>query len=577
FQTSWFIEPIPSNPGPQTVYFLGKDWAQRGTGVISGLNPGVNHQVRLWARDCFGNEMVGTFAELSTEPAIQFSADPRLTVQVIHPDSLRLRWIPAITEALGRSVQFLSWGIYYGETPDNINELIAVSNDSVFDIGGVDSLEKGFFDVRVISDRILAEPKPHFVWPPPGATVSGMNSILLHDMLHRAHWDSFTVVLDPETDSTVIGSSWSTPWTESGRIGFPFDFSTINPGPHVLRATVVDPSGGSFQTDSPLLCTPLFQRNFFTQWQNILHAYLLDTVGVTWQSPHNPLGIVWHTSKGQHYGSPATIEYEPYQPGDSLIMIKILVPTAQKYLSDSKYDFDDGSQQYIAVEQDSTPRVPRENIACCCDGLLIHSSGNDEGNYGEGDGAAPLGAIVTCVNGEYFVGFAFEVELTLKYVKADNPGECSFGQDCKRTEITEIGQCDPGWKPAKRPGTPTYKKHKGSQYPYDGAMRGNDDYRRNYHGETLDLSEQVKGKIRWWDRPWSSGTIPEGVSIRLKRDASFFARADPECPSGTWNCCRTWEVHWDVVFCEDCSIIQLTPPELTNEQSPLECPGLAGD
>ncbi|MCC6476367.1 lamin tail domain-containing protein, partial [bacterium] len=91
FQTSWFIEPIPSNPGPQTVYFLGKDWAQRGTGVISGLNPGTNYQARLWARDCFGHEMVGTFAELSTEPAVQFSADPRLTAQVIHPDSLRLR------------------------------------------------------------------------------------------------------------------------------------------------------------------------------------------------------------------------------------------------------------------------------------------------------------------------------------------------------------------------------------------------------------------------------------------------------------------------------------------------------
>jgi len=579
FATSNWVAPSPAMYPPDPVFVTLGMWGQGGRGVISGLAPAASYEVRLRTQDCAGTVAIGPSAMMATEPAFDLVTDPDLTIQVVHPDSVRLSWNPVITESLGRNVQGLTWGVYFGTLIDLSDDLIGTTTTGSYVFGDVDSLQQGYFVVRALGEEVLNQPHPFISWPPANSELAGLNTVVIQDYLHQSLWDSFTVVLDPETDAILLGSSHRNPWDLAEKNAVAYDFSAVTPGPHTIRATVFDPSAGSFTSDIHIIARSLFQRDFNVNWDQLRYLYLLDTVGVTWQMPYAPTDVLWETSKGQRYGSPAVVEYEPTNPLDSLVLIKIKIPTLQRYLSEYDDWFDDNTQEFAGVEQEEPVKVPKVNISCCCDNLEIRTAGVSDGTYC-GQKNVPLGATVTCAGGNYEVSFAFEVVLTLKYFISEVPADCYWGQDAKGDRSAEIGTCKNGaFVPLKPPDREEFhKEYGGVEYPRGGAAYGNDDYRPDRHGGTLDQSQQIRGKVRWWDKPGVEGPLPGGgLAIRYTANDAFFARADPQCQPVNIECCRSWEIVWDVTFCADCSIIQTTPPTFQNEQTPLTCPALAAN
>ncbi len=581
FATSHFADwPIGISDFP--VYYGPEFWARHGTGYLGGLMPSTPYLVRLRAMDCVGAEVIGPAASISTRREVAPVIDADLTIKFVSPDSIDLRWYNAVSDTNGQALPNQGFAVYSGTSSSDVTEPVAVVQGGSVRLAVEDTIPRAFFLVRALADGVFGPPSPVITWPPESSVLAGLNSVVIQDFLHDQHWDSFRVTVDSAGIPVVIGSSWSSPWTESGEHVAVADFSRFGVGPHTITAHVVDHQNQTWSQSVAVTVVPLPHANFTASYSLTSGTFVLDTAGVTSSAPI--ADFLWMTSVyGEFYGPAINFQYQTNL--DSVSGVEVQPQTTEaggKALTEEANKPAAGDNG--GVEPATEPAIPKEDLNWCCDNMVIHTAGNVEGDYGQKKGAAlPRGAIVACnaATGEYIVAFAFEIELTLKATKEGDP--LYFGQDCKRTSSDELGRCSAGPPPTfkslrKRSIVTGHKKYKGTDYPRAGAARGNDDYRPDNHYNSTDTKQLGKGKVRWFDAPNVRGALPGwDLAVRQKREAEFIARADPQCAEFTAICCRQWEVVWDVTICPDCSIIQHTPPTFQNEVTPNDCPDLAGN
>ncbi|MFH1010742.1 MAG: hypothetical protein V1784_05850 [bacterium] len=586
FATSEFVH-FDGISGPNPDWATASIWGQEGTGAIRGLEPNTDYQVRLRARDCTGAEAVGPAVDFSTLPDIVVDNLPELTIHALDANTVELRWDPVVKDTAGNPLPNLGYIVYMGAIPGIIDSIIGSSTSGMFQVD-ISGDQKGFFYVSPILQGVSDEPRPFISWPPNGAVISGVNTVVVQDFAHSFQWDSLRVEIDSAGVPVLIGSSFNNPWRYSGKRAAATDFNRFEPGEYVITATVVDEQDRSWISSIAVMIVPRPFSSYVAQYDPERSVFILDTTGVTGVTG-NIAEIYWPTSTaGERYGSPIEFEWKP--GNDSLTVVKPFIKLEDKVLTDDLEWLNYEDIWGGVVPEYLYEVVPVDSVDFCCLLLSIKTAGTADGTYG-GNAGLTLGPLVDCMNGVYTVGYRFEVEVIWYPIRV--PGSYYYGQDAKGDRTTTLGHCGgtpPAFTPLPAPaGNPNtqHKNYNGVNYPRAGAAYGNDDYRPDNHGNTLDAN--IPGRrVRWYDRPSNTGQLPVGqdvngnlvgYAVRSQGNDQYFARADPECPPvpPVW-CCKQWDLVWDVVFCENCTpIIQNTPPTIQNIVTPSPCPALAAN
>ncbi len=572
FATSNYMQMFGGN-GPDTAYATASFWGHEGPSAITGLDPGRTYQVRLHARDCTGYQVIGPVSGMTTPPEVTAPIHPdSLVIQVVSPDSLQLSWSQPRT---GSPVpwEVANYAVWVHATPSDVGHVVAHTQGRSIRLplsAGI----RGFYTVIPDLTGNYDQPSPFIAWPPNGAVLCGVNSIVIGDYLHSSQWDSFRVMVGPQP----VGSNLNNPWGETNKRAVSVNFAEFGTGPMPVTVTVVDHHGRAFSNTINVMVQTLPRSSFTPQYIAATQTVLADTAGYVPPSLGGIVDFLWEGSLiDERYGHVISFPWETRF--DSLVVLHCIPIPSIKILSESPNWFADASEVAGVKPVVSDPAVPFSEIACCCDNLELRTSGTTNGVYSAKKNL-PLGPIVRCNagTGEYTIAFAFEVEVTMKYKLAPMSSDCSWGQNCKRTSITVHGACDSldNFVPAIPAVVDTdYKNYGGHDYPRDGAAWGNDDYRPDSHGATQDQSQQIKGKIRWYDWPARTGVLGLDEAIRDHRRAMFSARVDPQCVPLNIICCQTWELEWDVTICPNCVIHQTIPPNIFNYSTPAVCPALA--
>ncbi len=582
FVTSMYVD-FPFGSSIYPVFKTAPWWGKNSAHIISGLSPSTTYEVRLVARDCMG---VMALSPITIETTLEMlslqSMSPiDLTIRPLGNDMIRLQWDPTITADNGRDLQGAQWVVLYGPTEATIDQILTMTTDGIFDIdvSGLPSI--GFYAVQAIADNVLNTPQPIIAWPPNSARLAGQNTIVLNDFLHLSLWQDYEIWLDMSSSPVLLGTDHINPWNLAGINGIPVDFSHTSPGPHTITAHVNFIDGTFADVTQAIEIVPLPFSNFTATHDSGTGLFTVDTTGVggTW----SPLiDIIWETSQaGTFHGGQATF---PWYPGmDSLILVNPIPISIERVITESSTIPEDpllnGGVTTIALIPGDFD-IPWITIRCCCDGMLLRTSGVSNGTYGD-EKDIPLGPVLTCKDGNFEVGFSFEMVVFIRFEIAEAWEMCYWGQDAKgdrtRETVTCTGGPPPtGFTPLDPPVSRTrHKNYGGTDYPHGGDDYGNDDYRPDRNGGYLDTKRLLHGRVRWWDEPSSSGSVPAtaGLGTHVTINDSFIARADPDC-EGEF-CCKGWDHVADVTFCSDCTIITTTAPTLQNEATPAVCPALA--
>lgn len=564
---------------PNPEYHTAGSWGQESALAILGLQAETPYQVRCRAEDCAGAWLLSPSATYTTPPPIPVEDHSHLVLQNFpSSNEIHLSWDNVVRDNNGRVLPILGWAVMRGVYPDLIDSLIGINTTGAFSVN-ISSLNKAFFQVvPIVTDFDV--PHPFIAWPPDNAVLSGLNTVIVQDYLHEARWDSFRCVIDPSGPATVIGTNSDDIFTESEKTGFVFDFSDLPAGEHTVTIIVYDCCGNSYaspvELDWVVDSTPDY-ISFDAIYDDTRGMFVCDTLnGSGIDSPL--VDIWWQNTQGQEGFGP--IWSFPWLGGDSLILVKPFPITVAKVLTETPVaDYRDPLEHVGTVPQTTDATIDLYEISCCCDNLEILTSGTARGEY-QGEKNRRLGAKVRCEDGNYLVDYAFEVVITYKYYLVESGGtSCSCGQDCKRTDTRTVGNCVNGAFVPLNPavGDTSHKKVGNTEYPRDGSSYGNDHYGSRPGDSGTDRSEL--GRDSWYDRPKNKGELPtrggEPLAIRVKRTAQFFARADPNCEPQQAECCRQWDLDWDVTFCEDCDTLSHQAPIIHNEITPANCPALA--
>jgi hypothetical protein len=571
FMSAMFVQPAIGH-GSDPAYLTASMWAVMAHGAITGLSPNTTCQVRLRARDCTGLEIIGPSATMTTRPAFNPGSLPfGLTIRSVNADSIELNWQPLDEEAHHNG--FVDVTVYVDESVNGPGQPVAVTTANSIRLPVTSP--RSFYSVRANFSGTFAGIHPYIAWPPEGALLSGSNTVIVNDFLHVNEWDSFRV----DVNGQFVGSNRNCPWSESGVRGIPVDFGQFDHGPAMIQVTVVTPQGVVVTVAGLVMIQSTGHAEFVPHYYELPRPMAsADTANVQPPSAGGVVNYLWEMSKvDERYGT--SISFDWPASADSLVLIHCSPIPDMKILTEDpnwyKYAAEPAGVKTVTFD----PVVWVWGIHCCCDDMTILSAGTANGDYG-GTKNFPLGAIVRCdpETRDYFIGFSFEIEATIKWELAEDFIICYWGQDCKRTSTTETGSCNNAgvFQPAVPPETETsHKEHGGNDYPRDGANWGNDDYRPDNHGETLDMSQLIKGTVRWLDVPNIRGTRPRNRAIRDTRHAAFSARIDPQCQPVNIICCQQWEVEWDVTICPGCVVTQTVAPRIFNQSTPADCPTLA--
>jgi hypothetical protein len=571
FTTSSFALFVEGNNTASYFETAGR-WGFEGTGAITGLNPGSTYQVRLHARDCTGLDVIGPPSSLTTPPDITVPIrSDSLVIQLVAPDSLQLSWSQPRTG--GPLWEVTDYLVRFHSSVSDSGHVVAITPERGIRIP-LPAVSLGFYTVEPLLTGNYDQPSPFIAWPPDGAVISGRNSIVIDDYLHAAQWDSFRVAIG----SVPVGSNLNNAWGETGKRAISVDFAALGTGPMHITATVVDRSGRTFTNAINVMVEALPHASFTPEYSATSQTVSADTAGYVPPSVGGIVDFLWEGSLiDERYGHAISFPWET--SFDSLVVLHCTPIPSIKMLTESPNWFTDADEKAGVKPVVEDPAVPFSEIACCCDNLELRTTGTCNGVYGSQKNV-PLGPIMRCDpdTREYTIGYAFEVEVTIKYKLAHMSSDCSWGQNCKRTSIYEVGTCDNlgGFVPSNPAESDTsYKTFNGTRYSRDGADWGNDDYRPENHGATQDQSQQIKGKIRWHDWPARQDTRPLNRAIRDHRRAIFSARVDPQCMPVNIICCQTWELEWDVTICPGCDVHQTIAPHIFNNVTPQDCPALA--
>ncbi len=561
--------------GPGSEPFGWWWWGNYGPGMIQGLEPNTTYEVRLRARDCTGAEAVGAATSMTTPPSGDIDEGQfELVIHHVAPGMIELNWNPVVLNSNGDELEVSTFIVRRHTTFGDPGVIEAYTEASSIQLPTTEH-DISFFTVQAELTGNYDQPSPFIAWPPDGATVAGLNTVSIMDPLHKQQWDSFRV----EVNSVVVRSNLDNAWGESGRTAAVVDFELIQLGLTSVSAIVVDKDGQSHTSTIVVNNVPVKRSQFTAVYDPSTHVFTADTANTSGLTGGEQ--FLWYASTGtERYDRPITLEWKP--EFDSLVVLRPVVvePSIVLIEETSGLHTEDPLEPYALYVSFELPTIPRFLIKCCCDNMVLRTAGNANGNYG-GVKNFPLGPRVFCdpATREYEIGFSFELEVTIKWEFGDEFVECYTGQDCKRTSITDYGDCDAddNFVPLDPAVSDTsHKQHGGNSYPRDGDSWGNDDYRPDRHGETWDNSQLILGKrIRWIDIPSVSGTRPSGYALRDRRNAIFSARVNPQCEPVNIICCRQWELRWDVTICPGCVITQTIPPEIFNEVTPADCPTLA--
>ncbi len=578
FATGLFLQPL-GGLDAAAAFLSPEGWESYGFGVINGLEPLTTYQVRFRLRDCTGVETPGPSASFTTDPPIVMRP-LNTTLRLLNATTLELNWDSVVRDTADRPLQNEGFEIYHQPSLIVEPEFIMLSLTGVYSFP-LPPDPQGFYQVQPLVNPIYLGPRPVIAWPPENATLSGLNTVVIHDYYHLSEWDSFRVEMDGPNGTVLLGSSFNNPWTESDQRMATADFSIYGSGPHTITVTVVPHVGSPItlvrhvNVIQPPHCEFTASYDPGTSMFNLTPANLQNVNGPV-------LDYYWQTSQfGDFWGPSIQFHWDP-AINDSLTVVSVYPYTPAVYLTDEEPQYLNPAEAGGVVPETVTTTIFWFRIECCCDNLELRTTGTADGTYYDRAGNAtqnyPLGPQLSCdpATNQAHVGFAFEVVLTYKYKIGDVPWVfCSSGQDCKRTDNDEIGTCAGGVFTATKILPPDHKNVGGVDYPANGPNYGNDDYRPNKHGGTYD-PKTTPGKIRWIDIPHADFTLKNNKAIHSTRIAHFVARADPQCQPVNIICCRSWDLNWDVVFCQNCSqIIPTTPPAITNEQTPANCPALA--
>ncbi|MBL0061064.1 MAG: CHRD domain-containing protein [bacterium] len=578
FAHSWFIDEFGVQSELPEFHTLGI-WGSGSAGVILGLEPSTLYSVRLIANDCTGSTLTGGATTRSTGVEVHTVDSTELVITRVDADSIKLSWNPVVTTTEGDTMPTLGFSVFAGNTSGLFDELVGNSTTGEITLQMGSSVTKFFQVSPIIAD--YESPHPFISWPPDGVTLSGLNSVVILDYLHSEQWDSFEVIVDPAGAATVIGTNWNDPVTERDAATIQYDFDNLVDGPHIVSFRVYDFDGSlilpSADVNIVVEHRPAYV-SFAADYNTVSKQFSCDTLNAVGLES-GLVDIWWQNTQGQQgYGPSFDFIWDGQ---DSLNLVKPIPVISPNVLSENSITAYLSPAEHAGV-------VPRETfttidfafISCCCDNLQLLTGGAAEGEY-QGEKNRTLGPRVSCANGEYNVSYAFEVVITYKYFLVESGGVlCEYGQDLKRTDTRTVGECTDATTftplvPAV--GSTGHKKEGTTQYPFSGSSYGNDHY-GSRPGDT-GVVETTLGKKSWYDRPESKGKMPRNaagpLAVKVKREAQFVASAMPQCAPVNVVCCRQWDLSWEIIFCEDCSIRQLTPPTITNEVTPGDCPELA--
>ncbi|MBU1984349.1 hypothetical protein KJ815_08065 [bacterium] len=525
----------------EPVWATAREWGKEGFGVITDLEPETAYSVRLHARDCAGAEMVGLPSLLSTAPPLPLDIVPELTILVVNPDTVELNWNPAIQDTAGDPLLNYGFLVYIGSEYGFVDSIVGWTTEGTLRVP-VGEIEAGFLHVEPVLAGVHDLPSPFISWPPDGAKVCGLNSILIQDHVHKFQWDSFRVEIDSAGLPALLGSSWDNPWSFAGNDMAVADFDDHDPGPHTLTATVVDLQGRSWVTTSMIEIVPAPFATYQASYDSLRHVFTLDTIA-PFVCPGPVAEIYWPLSTGsERYGGSVQFEWKP--EWDSMTVVKpFAIPVDKIETTEDDQPINPEDPVVGVVPDPQEPEQPEDQIGWCCVSLTVIP--------GQPYFHCPKG------QGPVKVGLPFKVKVKWKAEK--NVGAYSHGQEAKGTRTTTFGECrvpGPTFTPTSGPNVPgvsvKHKRKNGVDYPMDSTQYGDDDYTRARKDEKMRTS--IKNlTTEWTDFPRDSVTNkPNGLSVRLQGRSEFKAWARTRCPGTQPSaCCKLFNIDWDVVCCRN--------------------------
>lgn len=564
---------------------LSSVWAMEGPGAIYFLEPSTFYQVRLHTRDCVGATAVGLPALMNTAPEIVVDSSHNLTVEVVMPDSVELRWDTLVIDYGGNIIPHAGFEILSGRKPDSVLTNVGYSIDGYFTMRR-DTSTQLYFRVKPIIYGGYDVHVPVIMWPPDGAWLYGENHVMLWDVAHDASWDSFRIEMDSLGFPALLGSNLDFPRTPGSPAEVRADFEAYGYGPHYITATIVDEQGRSWVTGEFITIAPRPSANFDASFDPALNRFSAQALNYT-NLTGNLVDTWWFCNmSGERTGS--LIQFD-YLPGQDSISLLIPFPQTDFKLWTDELEWPHESLANIGVEVptpgqpvDDVEETPEELDICCYD-MYLNTSGKDH------SGAATLGPIVECkkerdTHQYYTVGYRFEMVIVWEVVRGEY--NYSFRYDEKSTVITTQVECkqisgvdsfkvvrDKKGKAISdtthhRAYDPDLRRYR--DYPNDEADLGRGGRSGRAERGPMPAKPEVGQTVNSYkrvspvrDQAREKNYDPTGGSgWREEADFEYLAVAKDECPGD--ECCRRWRTWWDVVFCPNC----VPPP---NE---LESPNL---
>lgn len=563
FSSSEYID-LDGNVAVEPVWATAREWGKEGTGAITDLEPGTEYGVRLHARDCSGSELVGLPSLWSTVPPFPVDTVHELTILVVNADTVELNWNPVIQDMSGEPLLNYGFLVYIGSEPGFADSVVGWTTEGTWRVPITD-IESGFFHVEPVIAGVQDQPCPFIGWPPDGAKVSGLGSILIHDYAHAFQWDSFRVEIDSAGLPALLGSSWDNPWHFSGRNMAVADFRNYEPGTHTLTATVVDMQGRSWIATSEIEIVPAPFATYQASYDSLRRIFTLDTIP-PFVCPGPLAEIYWPLSTGsERYGGSIQFEWRP--DGDSMTVVKpFAVPLDKIETTEDDQPINTSDPAVAVVPEPEEPAKPEEQIGWCCVSLTV----------------VPGQPYFHCPKGQGPVKVGLPFKVKVKWKAAPNVGPYSHGQEAKGTRTTTFGECR-GRPPTFTPGSGVnvprvsikHKRKGGVDYPMDSTQYGDDDYTRARKDDKMKTS--IKNMTtEWSDFPRDSVTNkPNGLSVRLQGRSEFKAWARTRCPDSPPSaCCKMFNIDWDVVCCRNGDKITTGGSySLPHMHSMRDCPG----
>ncbi len=575
FANSHYVA-FPFGSQSQPDYQTAAAWGHYGRGLITDLAPSTTYSVRLRARDCTGYEVIGASSSLATRDSVVMSP-LTITIRNVNENTVELNWDSTMTDSAGTPLATLGFSVFAGDRPDSIEEFLGQTTSGSLLISTT-AAQKLFFVVEPQLTGFYSGAHPFIVWPPDGATLSGRNTVVLQDLLHVSEWDSFRIEIDSAATTALLGSNFDNTSDLASRREAIANFQRFASGPHLISATVVDHQGIIHRDSVHVTVVPRPYVTFDAAYDSARQIFTCDTAdaaGIT-GSIADILWTIEHTD--ERYGGEV---FFPPQPPDSFLLVKPELILEDRVLDESAKWFEDRPGENGGVTQQThNPGNPSTTIVCCCTDITLSTSGTSEGEYKHKKNWA-LGPIVRCAGGQYEVGFAFEWTIHLMLIAEMELTWCQWGQDAKGTRVTTVGKCsgpgDSTFTARARPDSIFKVDPHGVKFPFSGTGLGNDDYRSSKESTWQDW-DLKNGLIHGLDIPADVGNIPSGKAVHSVGHNMFMVQAQPECFPPPIRCCKQFELHWDVTFCQHCrSTIQTVPPHVTDPVTPASCPALAAD